>query len=188
MTYRITTRRGYDFYEVASSLQKAIRRNDPRTAGYFAMELFESGYSLYCWKRLLTVSAEDCAGIITREIKALYDSWVLINKGRKEKGGRIFISKAVLILCQAIKSRDADHLQNLIYDRKIGMSDEQIQKYFAEVRKETIQIPGYANDCHTLKGKNAGKTKKDFFKDEFQSMTPKQPGLFDDELGKFIKD
>ena len=96
------TVRNYDLYEVVSALQKAIRRNDPRTAGYFAIEMFESGYSTYCWKRLLTISAEDCAGIITKEIKTLYDSFELINKGKtgKDKRGRIFISKAVLMSCQ----------------------------------------------------------------------------------------
>ena len=40
--YELRTVRGYDFYEVASALQKAIRRSDAKVAGYFALELWES--------------------------------------------------------------------------------------------------------------------------------------------------
>ncbi|MEW6171347.1 MAG: hypothetical protein AB1472_07325, partial [Candidatus Omnitrophota bacterium] len=71
MGYRISTKRGYDFYEVSSAMQKAIRRGDPDVAGYFAVELFESNYSNYLWERLLIISAEDCWGVITQEILAL---------------------------------------------------------------------------------------------------------------------
>ena len=36
---RIMTKRGYDFGEVSSAMQKAIRRADTRLAGYWALEL-----------------------------------------------------------------------------------------------------------------------------------------------------
>src|SRR5262245_8460336 len=73
----ITTVRGYDLPDVVSALQKATRRGDGRIAGYFAIELFESGFAAYAWRRLLTISAEDCAGLVTQEVKALYDSWLV---------------------------------------------------------------------------------------------------------------
>ena len=41
-------------------MQKAIRRSDARLAGYWALELWESGFGQYVWRRLLTISAEDC--------------------------------------------------------------------------------------------------------------------------------
>ena len=50
------TVRGYQLSEVVSAMQKAIRRGDARVAGYFAIEMFESGFDQYCWRRLLTVS------------------------------------------------------------------------------------------------------------------------------------
>ena len=84
MGYDLRTQRGYDFYLVSSSLQKAIRRGDVRCAGYFALELFPK-YSEYCWKRLLTVSAEDCYGPITKEIMALYEGFKIVNKGKDRK-------------------------------------------------------------------------------------------------------
>ena len=51
-------------------MQKAIRRADTGVAGFFALELWASGYRDYVWKRLFTISAEDCYGIITKEIEA----------------------------------------------------------------------------------------------------------------------
>jgi DNA-binding LacI/PurR family transcriptional regulator len=110
---RLRTIRGYDFGEVSSAMQKAIRRGETSYAGYWALELLASGFGHYVWKRLLTVSAEDCWGIITKEVKALHESYAMINanlSGRRARG-RIFISKAVILLCAAKKSRDADHLQ-----------------------------------------------------------------------------
>lgn len=182
MGYDLRTQRGYDFYLVSSSLQKAVRRGDVRLAGYFALELFPQ-YSEYCWKRLLTISAEDCYGSITKEIKALYDSFHVVNKGKKgdKMGGRIFISKAVILLCTQPHSRDADVLSNFVYDRKRGLTDSQIEEYMEEARRETnTQIPEYAYDCHTRQGKQRGRTKADFFVEEDQSLAYRQLSLFDD--------
>ena len=49
-----------EFGEVSSAMQKAIRRADAKLAGYWALELWESGFGQYVWRRLLTVSAEVC--------------------------------------------------------------------------------------------------------------------------------
>ena len=70
--FKLTTRNGYDFFECSSALQKSIRRNDVRMAAYFGVELWASGYGNYVWKRLFTISAEDCWGLITHEIDALH--------------------------------------------------------------------------------------------------------------------
>ena len=177
---KLRTKRGYDLFEVASCLQKAIRRGDTALAGYMAIELFESGFHQYCWKRLLTISAEDCAGIITQEIKALYDSFVLLNDKSKKVRSRIFISKAVIVLCQARKSRDADHLQNFIYDRQM-IDAKALTKGIDEARKnpENIELPEYTFDVHTAKGRKKGKTKEQFFQDEFFALQPREQGEFD---------
>ncbi|MEW6171142.1 MAG: hypothetical protein AB1472_06260 [Candidatus Omnitrophota bacterium] len=180
MGYRILTKRGYDFYEVSSAMQKAIRRGDPDVAGYFAVELFESNYSNYLWERLLIISAEDCWGVITQEILALKTACEMMEK-KITKGisrGRIFVAKAIIILCQAKKSRDADHLTNFIVDE--GMVDEgKLERYLDEVREQNIDIPEYAFDCHTLKGRRMGKTKTAFWETEFNALYPRQTGLFD---------
>ena len=181
MARQLKTQRGYDFYEVASALQKAIRRSDTKIAGYFALELFPT-YHNYVWKRLLTVSAEDCYGpMITKEVKALHDSFLFINKGKKRDrmGGRIFISKAVILLCTWKHNRDADLLSNYVYDMKHGIDDATIEGYFEEVRNQDITVPEYVYDVHTLKGKRMGKTKEDFFKEEQQALENAQISIFD---------
>jgi replication-associated recombination protein RarA len=180
---KLMTQRGYDFYEVASALQKSIRRGDVKLAGYMALELFPR-YSEYCWKRLLTISAEDCYGVVTKEIMALYQAFHVINEGKKGDGlkGRIFISKAVILLCQCKHNRDADLLSNYIYDKKYDVSDEEIERMFLEVRQEKVVIPEYVYDVHTRKGKMMGKTKRDFFIEEDAALANKQLSIFDIKL------
>ena len=172
----ITTKGGYDFYEVSSAMQKAIRRADIAVAGFFALELWESGFRDYVWKRLFTISAEDCFGIITHEIEALWQGHELVNKKATSPKGRIFVSKAVILLCECRKCRDADHLQNLIYDRK----EIDVEKWIEDVRLNPIPIPQYTFDVHTRRGKKQGRTKEEFFRDEFNALNPREKGLFDD--------
>jgi len=179
-TMQLRTMRNYNFSEVSSAMQKAIRRGDAQLAGYWALELWSSGFGRYVWKRLLTVSAEDCWGILTQEVKALHDSYLVVNDGvpAKQARGRIFISKAVILLCLAKKSRDPDHLQNFVYDQQAGLDENTLAE---ELRSSEpyVQIPDYAYDCHTREGKKRGKTKADFFKAEQAALEPFQPGLFD---------
>ena len=172
---------GYDLYVVASGLQKAIRRGDVELAGACALELYSSGFWKYCWKRLLTVSAEDCHGIITKEVWALLESFMFINDYKDQTGkGRIFISKAVILMCAGLKSRDSDHLQNLVVDK---MDISRMEKYLSNIDTKDIQFPDYVYDVHTSVGKRRGKTKADFFREEFEAIAPKAPGLFDNLIG-----
>ncbi len=184
MSFKKKTVRGYDFYESASAMQKAIRRADAKVAGYFALELFHSGFWKYVWKRLLTISAEDCYGVITKEIWSLYQSFLFVNGGEKvkrPKKGRIFISKAVILLCMCGKSRDADHLQCLYYDL-VKLSEEDLKEYYD---KNIERIPGYAYDVHTRAGRAMGKNRENFFIEEYEALEPKQTCLFDED---FIKE
>ena len=150
--YQLRTINGYDFYEVASALQKSIRRSDAKVAGYFALELWASRYVDYLWKRLFVISAEDCYGIITKEIESLFKAYCYVNEGVKEPKGRIFISKAVLLLCDCRKNRDADHLQNLVYDRK----DSDVEKWIEDVTLPYEFVDGKAlvwnDEIHILGG------------------------------------
>lgn len=172
----IRTKHGYDFFEVSSAMQKAIRRADAAVAGYFALELWESGFRDYVWKRLFTISAEDCHGLITAEVEALWQGHELVNKNNNEPRGRIFVSKAVLLLCDCRKCRDADHLQNLVYDR----GDIEVQMWIDDIRAHPIEIPPYTYDVHTRKGKRQGRTKAEFFREEHEALRPRVAGLFDD--------
>ncbi|MBI9018011.1 MAG: hypothetical protein JEZ07_12210 [Phycisphaerae bacterium] len=177
---KFRTTRNYDMFEVASALQKAIRRGDARFAGYWAIELFESGYREYAWRRLLVISAEDCWGLITKEIKALYECWQMADKKRKGTG-RVFLSKATVLLAMCRKSRDADHLTNIVYDLQ-RVTNEDIDRELENERQELKEIPDYALDMHTRRGKKKGMTKEQFMIQEFEALDPRQPGLFDDDI------
>ncbi len=177
--FKLFTKNGYDFFEVASALQKSIRRNDVRVAAYFGVELWASGYGNYLWKRLYTISAEDCWGLITHEIDALHTGYDLVNTGAKEPKGRIFIGKAIILLCECYKSRDADHLNNLVVD-KVAPDDAMVLQALDDARRDPIDVPPYTYDVHTRKGKKMGKTKEQFFQEEHASLVPRVPGLFDD--------
>ena len=184
---RYKTIRGHLLLEVASAMQKAVRRGDAKLAGYWTIELFESGYIEYAWRRLLTISAEDCWGVITHEIEALYRAWKLIDQRKPGKGkGRIFLAKAAILLAMARKCRDADHLTNLIYDPKAA-TDEELERELDEARKNPEAIPEYAFDVHTQEGRSRGKTKRDFFIDEQKALKPRQAGLFDDMVDRMEK-
>lgn len=121
---------------------------------------------------------------LLKEIKALHDSFLFINKGKKAKdfGGRIFISKAVILLVEHKKNRDADILSNYVYDKKIGVSDGRIEEIFNEISKEHPEIPEYVYDVHTYQGKRNGKTKRDFFEEEQEALVNNQQSLFDIEF------
>ena len=102
------TKNGYSMFEMSSMIQKAIRRCDIPHAAYAAAELYPN-YRTMLWNRLLTVSAEDCYGIMTKEIMALCQADERVN-GKKpvEKANQVFLAKAIILLCMARKSRDAD--------------------------------------------------------------------------------
>ena len=66
----------------------------------------------------MTVSAEDCADLVTGEVVALYDAWLKVNENDQGNSkGRIFFAKAVIILATARHSRVADELNLLVSDR-----------------------------------------------------------------------
>lgn len=170
----LRTKKGYEMLVCSSAMQKAIRRADTAVAGYFALELWESGFRDYVWRRLFTISAEDCYGIITKEIEALWQGHELCNSHLETKG-RIFVSKAVILLCDCRKCRDADHLQNFIYD--LNLVD--VDKWMADVTANPIEIPTYTYDVHTRVGRKKGRTKEEFFREEMESLKPRERGLFD---------
>lgn len=175
--YEMLTRSGYNFYDMSSLLQKSIRRGDYERAGFAAYQLCDK-YRKYLWKRLLIISAEDCYGIITKEIVGL--KLADDETGKKE---HIFISKAIVLLCQALKNRDACFFAcNYMSDDEL-LKPESIEckKGIDECRLPEDTIPDWVFDVHTLRGKIRGKTIDDMIRDEQEALSPKQIGLFDNE-------
>ena len=183
--YSPTTKNGYSMFEMASMVQKAIRRCDIPHAAYAANELSVS-YRAYLWKRLYTVSAEDCYGIMTKEIAALQQADEYVNaKAKPGQTNDLFIAKAVVLLCMARKNRDADYVAcNFMWGDK-PLTDEEYDEFvdyeIVERLKETVRfdIPDYVYDVHTYKGKARGATQMDFFRIENEALEPRQMNLFD---------
>lgn len=129
MAYQMLTRTGKSFYEVTSAMQNAIRKGDYEIAGYCLWELLPQ-YTSYLRKRLLVISAEDCYGIITKEILALADT-----------GDEEALTKALVLLCAAKKNRDADYFVcNLMFcDEPTGKTKDELSKLLhAAIRKMDV--------------------------------------------------
>lgn len=135
MGFRPTTKSGHNMFVMASLLQKALRRGDAEKAGYAAYEML-GGYDSTVWKRLLVVSAEDCWGVLTKEIAGLHQKHISANEGLKgyaKKTG--YISVAISILSKALKSRDACYYScNFIMSDNAGTgtafgSDEEVTAF-----------------------------------------------------------
>ena len=182
----LKTYSGYNLYDMSSMLQKAIRRGDVFHASFAAKEMHVK-YREYLWRRLLTVSAEDCYGIMTKEIVALWEADQIIN-GNKCKSW-IFIAKAVTLLCMARKNRDADYvcLNFMCPDKEL--SPEEISEFGWDGLPESVTVPDWVYDCHTRKGKMMGKTKLEMVIEENAALQPHQLNLFDDgDFGQMVED
>lgn len=182
---QLLTRNGHNMYDMASMMQKAIRRGLIREASYAAYELY-GGYYNYCWKRLLIISAEDCYGIMTKEIIALKLADDEVNKGKKGYDREyIFLAKAVVLLCMAKKNRDGCYVACNFMDSDRVMTEEELAKIGfpnpEEMKKlEDRDIPDWVFDVHTLRGKHQLKrTELDMIVDEEKALEPHQYNLFD---------
>jgi replication-associated recombination protein RarA len=146
------TRFDRDLYEIASGLQKSIRRGDEDAAVAFAVELDQSEFGAYCWRRLLVIASED-VGLAERglaaDVRALYDSWVEARKRKDDRSTpRVFLIHAVLALVRARKSRVVDHCVIAAY-----------------AEDDPREIPDVALDKHTLAGKKRGRGWAHFFEE-----------------------
>lgn len=179
MGYELKTRNGHNMYDMASMLQKSIRRNDIERASYAGYQLYGNYYT-YLWKRLLVISAEDCYGIMTKEIIALKLADDEVNKGKKGYNrDPLFVAKAITLLCMARKNRDACYVAcNFMLPDKI-LDENEIEHIDISKVELKEDIPDWVFDVHTLKGKINGKTDLDMTISEQKALEPHQLGLFD---------
>lgn len=182
------TKNGHDMYEMSSLLQKAIRRGHHVYAGYAANELY-GRYTNYVWKRLLTISAEDCWGVVTSEIIGLQKADEYVNAGvRGYDRNTLFLAKAVTLLIKARKNRDADYFACNLLNSNNTLTDEELKVFFNYCEDKFDVIPQYTFDCHTMAGRRMGKTKADMIKSEQAALNPRVEGDYDNEpWDKFFK-
>lgn len=180
MAYEMRTRSGHNLYDIASLLQKSIRRCDIEKAGFAAYEMY-GNYSTFMWKRMIVSSAEDCYGIMTKEIIALKLADDEVNKNKKGYDkDPLFVAKAITLLCLARKNRDGCYVACNFMTAGTALDPEEIPH--ADISTCSLGVegmPDWVFDVHTLTGKRNGKTEVDMGEDEQRALTPHQLSLFD---------
>lgn len=163
------TRKNYEFYAISSAFQKSVRRGDEKKALFFAFELYSSGYQKYIWKRILIIASEDIGladDMTAVKINALYNNWNIISE--KANGSSVPFVHAVMILCRAEKSRICDHA-----------------KIYCMTTSDNFEIPDYAFDMHTKKGKML-KRSSEYFINEASKLN-NEKDIKDDYKQHFVK-
>jgi replication-associated recombination protein RarA len=164
------TKRGYDLFEVASALQKAIRRSQPDEAAYWTAELDLSGYGEYAWKRLRIIASEDIGlaePLLPAVLDGLYTTWTALRKKKEAaQPERLQLMHAALLCAHAHKSRYVDNAAIVHY---LGLDDGLVR-----------DIPDHALDKHTLRGKQMGRGMEHFFSEGARLIQPVEREATDD--------
>lgn len=151
--YELITEGGYRLDECMSALQKEIRRGHEKEALYWAIEL-NSNFPNVCWKRLVTIVTEDIGAANPMLVNTISNLYMVVMNLRKESKTHDYdlciLSYAVLAMARSPKSREADDAVNeVLRDRRTG--------------KFVLDVPDYAIDKHTAKGKSLGRGVKFFW-------------------------
>ena len=148
---KITTRNGISGDLVVSALQKSIRRGLTEEAVTFAYEMYITSeqFEDKLWRRLQAISVEDVgfgdvsAPILINALNQMRQNFPYTDGDRP-----IFFVHAIRYLAAAKKDRTTDNLKNII------------KTEFAYGR--TPEIPDFALDMHTQKGRAMGRDFKHF--------------------------
>lgn len=140
----VKTKSGYLLKEVASALQKSVRRGNTDDALYWAEELFISGLQRYLLYRLWIIACEDIGPAnlpLVQMVTSTYQTWLLQKKERKEfthsGENRMLNGLLVCLMTASPKNRIAD-------DSTQVMAMKRAHGY-------RIEIPDHAIDSHTDK-------------------------------------
>lgn len=142
--YQISLIDNYQFDEVASALQKCVRRNLEYDACWWAYILHQSGYHKYMWRRLLIIASEDVgnatpdAAVLVNALHQNYQA-AISAANRQKNDALVFAFQAVIYMCRATKTREADSLVNLIRTEHTG--------------GKQLSVPEFALDFHTKQGR-----------------------------------
>jgi replication-associated recombination protein RarA len=145
---------GYKCGEVASALQKAIRRGNEREALFWASELDLAGYGGYVFKRLRIIASEDVGLADTDAVVAvhvLWQNWLEAKKAKHEDAMPLYLAHAVCLLARAPKSGIVVHAVMAIW-----LGDREAMN---------MQIPDIALDVHTARGRRMGRDRHHFLEE-----------------------
>jgi replication-associated recombination protein RarA len=166
------TAHGYAVDEVASAVQKCIRRGYEEQALYWSFEMMQSpnkSHHSQLWNRLKVIASEDI-GPADPAMPILID--VLFRNWQAKKSECIFTVNAVIALVRSPKSRITDNAFNMLKSEwRLGvikplpleMLDETKLEPVAEPAYDERDVPGFALDRHTRAGKAHGFGKANFY-------------------------
>jgi replication-associated recombination protein RarA len=141
----------YPLDEVKSALQKSIRRGLEEDALYWAAEFYRANPDKL-WERLRVIASED-VGIASPSaaltVRAMYENW---KDSRDER--ELYVVHAVCALVHAKKSRRVVHATIAAF----GLPANGYKSMLG--RRE---VPDYAVDKHTRRGRQLGRGYKHFF-------------------------
>ena len=143
----VTTKGGYDAFQVMSALQKEIRRGRETEAMYWAFEL-EANNPSWLWKRLMIMATED-VGIadpsVCTTIKTLWDTYDKMKDLAKGKTPESHVlGMAILTLCRSDKNHEALYFPMVV-------------NWWRKYLNWRLDVPDYAIDVHTREGKKMGR-------------------------------
>jgi replication-associated recombination protein RarA len=151
-----------------SAMQKCIRRGMEREAMEFAVELMHTSkafHSMVC-KRLEIISHEDidtqADPAIVPFVAAAVAQAMRWYDAEKPGASRLAIGNAIRLMCRAQKSREGDHFAAAVGLRSM------LEGY-------TPELPDWAFDQHTIKGKAMGRG-LDHFRKEGAKLVPPPTG------------
>lgn len=179
---QLFTKNGHYLSDMSNMLQKSIRRCNPDLAGYAANEMF-GRYHAYLWRRLITISAEDCYGDITKEIIALKEADDIVNKNRKGYDkDKLFVAKAVTLLLFCRKNRDGCFFAcNKMLSEKVIKNCEDVLNLDECVYDG--YLPDYCKDFYSrFRRSNPKATSENFIADEERAIEESghyQEGVYD---------
>lgn len=162
---QVRTRHDFAADEVISALQKEIRRGRSENAALLAYEMATTSPELeaYLWKRLQVISVEDIGwGDLQAPVlvRTLWDMVASMDRGDGER--LLFAVHAVRYLCGCRKDRSSDEMINWV-------------KHAVEEEGRLPDIPDYALDVHTRRGKELGRSLRHFWETGAQ-LEPELPG------------
>lgn len=154
------TKNGLDADLVISAMQKCIRRSQEDLAIRMAYELYLTStfHEEKMWNRLLVIPVEDIGFGDPNAILLIRNLFEIHKEFPYGDGDRpIFFIYAIRYLCRCKKERSTDHIKNIVMK-------EFENGYVPE-------IPDYAIDMHTIKGRKLGRDIF-YFLDEASKVQP----------------
>lgn len=146
---------GRDFWEASSAFQKSIRRGDEEEALYWAVEFYDGGGRLtsYCWNRMFVMLSEDIGLANPQLPQQIWSLYQIFNHFKASKNShepeKLHFIHAVLLLVRSPKSRLVDWALIAAFKR----------------HEPNREVPDYALDKHTRRGKAKGRGFKHFFEE-----------------------